>query len=107
MPPDKPKQVNLYEAKTHLSQLVKEAAAGREIIIANAGEPMARLVPLATESKAQREPGRLRGQIWIADDFDDPLPPHILAAFYGEDPDSMMPPGDSKTLRRPKKRKKR
>jgi prevent-host-death family protein len=91
MPETKPKQVNLYEAKTHLSQLVKEAAAGREIIIANAGEPVARLVPLARESKPVREPGRLKGQIWIADDFDDPLPPDILAAFYGEDDDSTWP----------------
>jgi len=100
MPEIKPKQVNLYEAKTHLSQLVKEAAAGREIIIANAGEPMARLVPLATEEpKPVREPGRLKGQIWIADDFDDPLPPDILAAFYGEDEDSTWPaaPGESRT----------
>ena len=107
MPPSEPKQVNLYEAKTHLSQLVKEAAAGREIIIANAGEPMARLVPLATEPKPQREPGRLKGQIWIADDFDDPLPADILAAFYGEDQDSMVSLRESKTLRVPKKRKKR
>lgn len=91
MPESKPKQVNLYEAKTHLSQLVKEAAAGREIIIAKAGEPMARLVPLAAESRPVREPGRLKGQIWIADDFDDPLPPDILAAFYGEDDDSTWP----------------
>ena len=85
MPVRKPKQVNLYEAKSHLSQLVKEAAAGAEIIIAKSGEPMARLVPLAPEAKVERKPGRLEGQIWISDDFDDPLPPDILAAFHGED----------------------
>lgn len=79
------KQVNLYDAKTQLSQLVKEAAAGAEIIIAKAGQPMARLVPLAPESKVERRPGRWKGQIWMSDDFDDPLPPDILAAFYGED----------------------
>lgn len=79
------KQVNLYEAKTHLSQLVKEAAAGQEVIIAKAGEPMARLVPLAPEPKPERKPGRWKGQIWMSDDFDDPLPADILAAFYGED----------------------
>ncbi len=107
MPPDKPKQVNLYEAKTHLSQLVKEAAAGREIIIANAGEPMARLMPLATKSKVEREPGRLKGQIWIAADFDDPLPPDILAAFYGEVPDLVTSLEEPKAPHRPKKRKKR
>jgi len=102
MPDKTPKQVNLYEAKTHLSQLVKEAAAGREIIIANAGEPVARLVPLATEPRPQREPGRLRGQIWIADDFDDPLSPDILAAFYGEDDaalNSVAPLAESKASR--------
>jgi prevent-host-death family protein len=97
MPETKPKQVNLYEAKTHLSQLVKEAAAGREIIIANAGEPVARLVPLATEPRPVREPGRLKGQIWIADDFDDPLPHDILAAFYGED-ESTWPPESGEPL---------
>jgi prevent-host-death family protein len=80
----RPKQVNLYEAKSHLSQLVREAAAGAEIIIARAGEPVARLVPLAEEAKPIRRPGRLKGQIWMSDDFDDPLPPDILAAFEGE-----------------------
>jgi prevent-host-death family protein len=75
---------NLYEAKTHLSELVERAAAGEEIIIAKAGKPRARLVPLATE-RPQREPGQLKGQIWIADDFDDPLPPEILRGFMGED----------------------
>ncbi len=108
MPDNTPKQVNLYEAKTHLSQLVKEAAAGREIIIANAGEPVARLVPLAAEPKPQREPGRLRGQIWIAEDFDDPLPPDILAAFYGEPPQDATPaPQKSKASHKPKKQKHR
>ena len=87
MPDSTPKQVNLYEAKTHLSQLVKEAAAGREIIIANAGEPVARLVPLAAEPNPQREPGQWKGRIWIADDFDDPLPEDILAAFEGRSED--------------------
>ncbi len=95
MPESTPKQVNLYEAKTHLSQLVKEAAAGREIIIANAGEPMARLVPLAKESRPVREPGQWKGRIWIADDFDDPLPEDILAAFEGSEDDVLQPPSDN------------
>jgi prevent-host-death family protein len=75
--------VNLYEAKTHLSQLVERAAAGEEIIIAKAGRPVARLMPLPAPS-VSRVPGALKGQIWISDDFDDPLPPDILAAFNGE-----------------------
>jgi prevent-host-death family protein len=75
--------VNLYEAKTHLSELVERAAAGEEIIIAKAGKPRARLVPLP-EERVPRRPGGWEGQIWIADDFDAPLPPEILAAFMGE-----------------------
>lgn len=75
--------VNLYEAKTHLSDLVERAAAGEEIIIAKSGRPRARLVPLP-EERSLREPGGWEGQVWIADDFDAPLPPEILAGFMGE-----------------------
>lgn len=76
--------INLYDAKTHLSELVERAASGEEIIIAKAGKPRARLVPLE-EDRPLRTPGALKGQIWIADDFDDPLPPEILRGFMGED----------------------
>jgi prevent-host-death family protein len=107
MSSDKAKQVNLYDAKTHLSQLVKEAAAGREIIIANAGTPMARLVPLVAEARVKREPGRMKDQIWIASDFDDPLPPNLLAAFYGDDVDSNALLKGPSAGSSPKKRKKR
>ena len=71
---------NLYEAKTNLSQLVDRAAAGEEIIIAKNGVPRARLVPLA-ESSTPRVPGGWEGRVVIADDFDDPLPAELLAAF--------------------------
>ena len=74
--------VNLYEAKTQLSNLVERAAAGEEIIIAKAGRPKARLVPLATP-RLPRRPGGAEGKIWMADDFDDPLPDDIQAAFEG------------------------
>lgn len=77
------KTVNLYEAKSQLSKLVDEASAGEEVIIAKAGLPKARLVPLR-KTKPKRKPGALKGQIWIADDFDDELPPEILAGFLGE-----------------------
>ena len=77
-------QVNLYEAKTHLSQLVERAAAGEEIIIAKSGQPKARLVPLE-KPRPLRTPGAWKGKIWVADDFDDPLPPELLRAFNGED----------------------
>lgn len=84
------KIVNLYEAKTHLSELVESAAAGEEIIIAKAGKPRARLVPLPVE-RPRRTPGGWKGQIWIADDFDDPLPSEILKGFRGGDPDDETP----------------
>lgn len=78
--------INLYEAKTKLSQLVERAAAGEEIIIAKAGRPLARLVPLARRT-TPRKFGLLAGQgFWIGDDFDDPLPDDMMAAFNGETP---------------------
>ena len=80
----KPKTVNLYEAKTHLSKLVEEAADGAEIIIAKAGTAKARLVPLGKAPK-DRRPGGWEGRLWIASDFDDELPPAVLAGFLGED----------------------
>jgi prevent-host-death family protein len=73
--------INLYEAKTQLSALVEEAAAGAEIIIAKAGKPRARLVPVRP---ALRRPGRAKGKVWIAADFDAPLPDEITRAFAGD-----------------------
>jgi prevent-host-death family protein len=78
------RQVNLYEAKTRLSQLVERAAAGEEIIIAKDGIPRARLVRLQTKLPLRR-PGAGRGRVWIADDFDAPLPAELSAAFGVED----------------------
>jgi len=72
--------VNLYEAKTQLSRLVERAARGEEVIIAKAGQPKARLVPLARPVK-HRKPGDWKGRIVIAPDFDAPLPEDVLAAF--------------------------
>ena len=77
------KPVDIHEAKTHLSRLVERAAAGEEIIIAKGGKPMARLVPLR-DDLTPRQFGTMRGQISIADDFDAPLPPELLAYFTGE-----------------------
>jgi prevent-host-death family protein len=73
-------QVNLYEAKTNLSELVERAAAGEEIIIAKAGKPRARLVAIERVS-TERRPGRARGRIRIGSDFDAPLPADIAEAF--------------------------
>jgi len=76
---------NVHAAKTHLSRLIEQAAAGEEIVIAKAGKPVARLVPFEPR-REPRKPDLLKGQIWIAEDFDDPLPEEIMAAFRGERP---------------------
>jgi prevent-host-death family protein len=70
----------LYEAKTNLSALVEQAAAGAEIIITKSGKPKAMLVPL-DDTRPQRVPGRGRGKWKVARDFDAPLPPEVLAGF--------------------------
>ncbi len=80
------KLINLYEAKTHLSALVDRAAEGEEIIIAKAGRPMARLVPLAQRAMP-REPGGWEGQVRLSEDFDAPLPEEIAAAFGADKPE--------------------
>ncbi|MDB4915229.1 MAG: antitoxin [Gemmatimonadetes bacterium] len=77
------KPVNIYDAKTRLSELVDRAASGEEIIIAKAGRAMARLVPL--RAVHERTPGRWAGDVTIARDFDAPLPADLLAAFEGSD----------------------
>ena len=77
-----PKTVNLYDAKTHLSELVERAARGEEVVIAKAGEPKARLVPLAPRVQP-RKPGYWKGRVMMAPDFDAPLPEDVLAAFEG------------------------
>jgi prevent-host-death family protein len=76
------KRVNLYEAKTQLSELVEQAAAGEEIVIAKAGVPRAKLVPLGRTPKPRR-PGAWKGRVTIGPDFDAPLPEELLAAFEG------------------------
>jgi prevent-host-death family protein len=76
--------VNIHAAKTQLSRLVDAAAGGEEIIIARAGKPVARLVPLAEPAPARKRVlGRLDGQLTIPDDFDAPLPEDVLATFEG------------------------
>ena len=72
-----PNIVNVHEAKTHLSRLLDEAHAGKEIILAKAGKPYARLMPLA--APARRQPGRLEGRLGAG--FFDPLPEDELDAW--------------------------
>jgi prevent-host-death family protein len=76
------KVVNTHEAKTHLSRLLDEVAAGAEIVIARAGKPIARLAPLYDEPRPKRL-GLLRGKLVVPDSFDAPLPEEVLAAFEG------------------------
>ena len=74
--------VNIHEAKTHFSKLIERVRLGEEIIIAKAGKPVARLVPEAPKDKRRRL-GTAKGQIWIAEDFDDALPDDLLDLFEG------------------------
>ncbi len=74
-------QVNIHVAKTRLSELLKKVLNGEEVVIARAGKPIARLVPIKQEEDWF---GMDEGGIWIADDFDT-LPDDLMAAFYGED----------------------
>jgi prevent-host-death family protein len=75
--------VNIHDAKTNFSRLVDSAAAGEEIIIAKAGKPTARLVPME-RVKVKRVFGSLAGKVRIADDFDSPLPDEMLDLFEGK-----------------------
>jgi len=72
-------EVNVHEAKTHLSRLLLRVAGGEEIVIARAGKPVARLVPV--EQKPQRVLGQDDGLFEVPDDFDAPLPDEVLALF--------------------------
>jgi len=75
-----PRKVNIHEAKTRFSQLLSRVKEGEEIIIAKAGKPIARLVPVK-EHPAKRVPGSTRGKITIAPDFDAPLSESVLELF--------------------------
>ena len=77
--------VNVHAAKTHLSRLLDQAAAGEDIVIARAGKPVARLVPFEAKPKRRGGFGAGKGKIWISDDFNAPLPDDILRGF-GVDP---------------------
>ena len=73
--------VNIHEAKTHLSRLLKRVAIGEQIIIARAGTPIARLTPYEEQGK-ERIAGRDRGLFTVPDDFDAPLPDEVIDTFY-------------------------
>ena len=73
--------VNIHEAKTHFSKLVDAVIHGNEILIATAGKPVAKLVPI--KKKTQRRFGVLKGKVKISKDFDAPLSDEILSDFEG------------------------
>lgn len=74
--------INIHEAKTHLSRIVDEVAAGAEVIIAKAGKPLAKLTPISVPAP-KKKLGLLKGKINVPDDFNAPLPEEMLAAFEG------------------------
>ena len=76
-------EVNVHQAKTHLSRLLRRTLEGEEIIIARAGVPIARLVPIQPP-RAPFPLGIDAGAFEVPKDFDDPLPPDLLAAFYAD-----------------------
>lgn len=86
-----PDQVNVHEAKTHLSRLLERVERGEEVVIARNGRPVARLVA-ATPPRPARTPGAWAGEVWIADDFDD-TPEDVVAGFY--DGELVPPTGES------------
>jgi prevent-host-death family protein len=74
--------VNVHEAKTHLSRLLEDVAAGADVVIARAGKPVARLVPIERLPKP-KQLGQLRGRIKVPADFNAPLPADVLVDFEG------------------------
>ena len=74
--------VNIHEAKTHLSRLVEQAARGEPVIIAKAGKPMVKLVPVDQPAKRPRL-GFMKGEIKVPDDFDTMGQEEIERMFYG------------------------
>ena len=76
-------QVNIHEAKTNLSKLVEKASKGEEFIIAKAGKPMVKVIPIAPQQKPKRVGGFLKGHATIPGDFDSMGSNEIIALFSG------------------------
>lgn len=72
----------MHEAKTHFARLLDRAQEGQEFVITKAGRPVARLGPLARQGKRRRL-GLLYGKFRVPDDFNEPLPDEVIAAFEG------------------------
>ena len=74
-------QVNIYEAKTHFSQLISKVLVGEDIVIAKAGKPLVKIVPYISKVE-HRRPGSAKAFIKMEDDFNAPLPEDILQGFF-------------------------
>lgn len=72
--------INIHEAKTHLSAILKRVESGEEILIAKSGHPIARISPLSPAS-GKRQPGSAKGRLIVSENFMDPLPPDIIEEF--------------------------
>lgn len=78
-------KLNIHEAKTHLSRYLERVEQGETIILCKRNVPIAEIRPLPSSPRKKRRIGLSKGRIEIPDSFYEPLPPEILAAFYGED----------------------
>jgi prevent-host-death family protein len=93
-------EVNIHQAKTHLSRLLQRVAEGEEVVIARAGEPVARLIRIQPE-RTTRPLGMDKGAVVVAEDFDSALPAEMMAQFLGG---SVEPKSASGEKRRRRKR---
>jgi prevent-host-death family protein len=78
-------QVNIHEAKTNLSKLIERASKGEEFIIAKAGRPIVKVIPIIQDIKPKRVGGFLKGDITIPADFDNMCGDEIVALFEGSE----------------------
>jgi prevent-host-death family protein len=92
-------EVNIHQAKTHLSRLLQRVAGGEEITIARAGVPVARLVAVEPP-RTPRPLGMDSGRFKVPEDFDAPLPDEVLALFEGEKPKRVRRSGKGNQRRR-------
>ena len=71
--PEKPTEIGAFAAKTELSKLLRQTRAGKRFIITQRGTPVAELRPIETQTARESKWGDMKGKIWIADDFCEPL----------------------------------
>jgi prevent-host-death family protein len=79
-------RLNIHEVKTHLSKYLERVIKGERIIVCKRNIPVAEIRPVARERKTRRPLGLLKGQFHVPPEFFEPLPPDIIASFYGEKP---------------------